>query len=149
MVDVLSPEQRRLNMSRIRGKDTKPEMVIRRLVHSMGYRYRLHRRDLPGTPDLVFNSAKKIINVHGCYWHSHSCRFGSVTPVTNAEFWEKKRSETLARDIRNDELLTKNGWTVMTIWECEVKYPEIKSRIRRFLKRTRVTPRDVDIKSKR
>lgn len=134
MADVLSPEQRRLNMSRIRGKDTKPEMVIRRLVHSMGYRYRLHRRDLPGTPDLVFISAKRIINVHGCYWHKHSCRFGQVVPMTNAEFWEKKRSGTVERDVRNDELLEESGWAVMTVWECEVNSPEIKKRIRQFLK---------------
>lgn len=134
MADVLSPEQRKHNMSRIRGKDTKPEMVIRRLVHSMGYRYRLHRRDLPGTPDLVFSSAKKIINVHGCYWHRHSCRFGVVMPATNAEFWEKKRSETVARDARNDALLKKRGWAVMAVWECELKSRELRNRIRRFLK---------------
>jgi DNA mismatch endonuclease (patch repair protein) len=134
MADVLTPEQRSFNMGRIRGKDTKPEMVIRRLVHSMGHRYRLHRRDLPGTPDLVFCSSKRIINVHGCYWHKHTCRFGRVAPVTNAEFWEKKRAGTVERDVRNDALLKERGWTVMTIWECEVNSPEIKKLIRRFLK---------------
>jgi DNA mismatch endonuclease, patch repair protein len=136
MVDVLTPEQRRLNMSRIRGKDTKPEMIVRRLLHSMGFRYRLHRRELPGCPDLVFPARKKAIFVHGCYWHMHSCRYGQVAPATNAEFWAAKRKANVARDQRNQVKLADAGWTSITVWECETKdVAKIGVRLRKFLQR--------------
>jgi DNA mismatch endonuclease, patch repair protein len=136
MVDVLTPEQRRLNMSRIRGKDTKPEMIVRRLLHSMGFRYRLHRRELPGCPDLVFPARKKAIFVHGCYWHMHSCRYGQVAPSTNAEFWAAKRKANVARDQRNQVKLADAGWTSITVWECETKdVAKIGVRLRKFLQR--------------
>jgi DNA mismatch endonuclease, patch repair protein len=136
MVDVLTPEQRRLNMSRIRAKDTKPEMIVRRLLHSMGFRYRLHRRELPGCPDLVFPARKKAIFVHGCYWHMHSCRYGQVAPSTNAEFWAAKRKANVARDQRNQVKLAEAGWTSITVWECETKdVKKIGVRLRRFLQR--------------
>lgn len=123
-------------MSRIRGKDTKPEMSVRRLVHAMGFRYRLHQRDLPGTPDLVFASRRRIINVHGCFWHMHSCRFGMVRPSTNPEFWEDKRRATVNRDRRNLSLLRSAGWSVLTIWECEVGKRTLERRLRKFLDAT-------------
>lgn len=121
MADVLTPAQRHKNMSAIKGKNTKPEMIVRSLVHSMGYRYRLHRKDLPGKPDMVFPKRKKVIFVHGCFWHIHSCRYGQVKPRTNADFWEQKRQSNVARDVQNVEKLEQLGWRVLTIWECEVK----------------------------
>lgn len=134
MADVLTPEQRRRNMAAIKGKNTKPEMVVRRLVHSLGYRYRLHREDLPGKPDLVFPSRRKIIEVYGCYWHMHDCPYGRVIPKTNTDFWQNKRLSNVARDTRNIEELSKQGWTVLIIWECEVKNAEkLKTRVTQFL----------------
>lgn len=134
MVDVLTPEQRKLNMSRIRGKNTKPEMVVRRLVHSMGYRFRLHRHDLPGSPDLVFVSRKKVILVHGCYWHMHACRFGRVAPATNAEFWRTKRESTVSRDKRTGRELQALGWRNFVVWECELSNDQqLAARVRKFL----------------
>lgn len=118
MTDVLTPEQRRRCMAAIRGKDTKPEMIVRRLVHAMGYRYRLHRKDLPGKPDLVFPSKKKVIFVHGCFWHMHNCRYGRVRPKTNAQFWQKKREATVARDRQSRRALKARGWEVEMVWEC-------------------------------
>ena len=121
MTDVLTPEQRRKCMSSIRGRDTKPEMIVRKIVHALGYRYRLHRKDLPGTPDLVFPRVKKVIFVHGCFWHKHRCRYGRVTPKTNAEFWRTKRESNKLRDIRNRKFLKKMGWRSLVIWECWTK----------------------------
>lgn len=121
MADVLTPEQRRFNMSQIRSRNTKPEMIVRSLVHRMGYRYRLHRKDLPGKPDLVFPARKKIIFVHGCFFHMHDCSYGRVVPKTNAEFWQKKRQGNVERDGRNLEELENDGWRVLTVWECMTK----------------------------
>src|SRR5581483_5419780 len=101
MADVLTPEQRSRCMSRIRGKDTGPELVVRSMAHRMGYRFRLHSRLLPGRPDLVFPGLRKVVFVHGCFWHMHRCRFGRVTPVTNATFWMNKRSGNMRRDRKN------------------------------------------------
>lgn len=121
MTDVLTPAQRRKCMSSIKGRDTKPEMIVRKMVHSLGYRYRLHRMDLPGKPDLVFSRFKKVIFVHGCFWHKHRCRYGRVTPKTNAEFWRAKRESNKLRDIRNRKLLKEMGWSTLIIWECWTK----------------------------
>lgn len=118
MSDVLTPEQRQLNMSRIRGKDTRPEMVVRSMVHRMGYRYRLHCSNLPGKPDLVLVRHRKIIFVHGCFWHMHKCRYGRVIPKTRAEFWQNKRLANVARDKRNLAKLKRAGWQVLVVWEC-------------------------------
>jgi DNA mismatch endonuclease, patch repair protein len=124
MADVHTPEQRSFNMSRIRSRNTRPEMVVRSLAHRMGYRYRLHRKDLPGKPDLVFPARHKIIFVHGCFFHMHACRYGSVTPNTNKDFWQKKRLSNVERDKRNITALNGLGWKVLTIWECEIKDAE-------------------------
>jgi DNA mismatch endonuclease (patch repair protein) len=122
-------------MAAIRGKDTKPEWIVRRLVHSMGFRYRLHRRDLPGCPDLVFPQRRKIINVHGCYWHMHRCQYGRVVPRTNAEFWRAKREGTVERDRRNRAKLRRLGWDILTLWECETRNASrLADRIREFLR---------------
>jgi len=134
-MDVLTSEQRSYCMSRIRGRDTKPEIVVRKLVHALGYRFRLHRRDLPGVPDLVLPKHRKLIFVHGCFWHMHSCRYGSVVPKTNAEFWAHKRQGNVARDQRNVRQLRRDGWRVRVIWECETREPDkLLPRLARFLR---------------
>lgn len=117
--DVLSPEQRSKCMSRIRWKNTRPEVLVRRLTHGLGYRFVLHQRNLPGSPDLVFPCRKKIIFVHGCFWHQHSCKFGRPRPKQNAAFWEKKLSGNVQRDRINMRLLRKRGWNVLIVWECQ------------------------------
>ena len=118
MSDVHSPQQRSFNMSRIRGTDTKPEMIVRSIVHQMGFRFRLHRKDLAGKPDIVLPRHRKIIFVHGCFWHMHRCRYGKVVPKTNAEFWQSKRLGNVKRDKRNRKALKNEQWQVLTIWEC-------------------------------
>lgn len=125
MADVLTPQQRSFNMSRIRSRDTRPEMVVRSIVHRLGFRYRLHKKDLPGKPDLVLVRHRKIIDVHGCFFHMHNCPYGKVVPATNAEFWRTKRESNLNRDRRNVKLLKKGGWQVLVVWECQTKHPEI------------------------
>ncbi len=125
MPDVHTPEQRSFNMSRIRNRNTRPEMKVRSLAHRMGFRYRLHQKDLPGKPDLVFPSRRKVIFVHGCFFHMHNCRYGLVTPKTNAEFWQKKRLSNVERDKRNITALKSAGWDVLVIWECQTKTPEL------------------------
>jgi DNA mismatch endonuclease (patch repair protein) len=134
MTDVHTPEQRSRNMSAIRGADTKPERIVRSLAHRMGYRFRLHRRDLPGKPDLVFPARHKAILVHGCFWHLHDCPHGRVKPATNAGFWSDKRSGNAVRDQRNLKALEAAGWSVLVIWECETRNPEpLARRLREFL----------------
>ncbi len=120
-MDRISPEKRSKLMSKIRSKDTKPEMAIRRLVFSLGYRYRLHDRRLPGKPDLVFQSRRKVIFVHGCFWHQHeSCRGGRL-PKSNIQYWQPKLEKNVLNDKKNQRELLKNGWKVLVIWECEIK----------------------------
>ncbi|MFG1301941.1 very short patch repair endonuclease [Xanthobacter sp. V3C-3] len=122
MADVLSPEQRSLNMSRIRGRDTRPELLLRRGLHAAGLRFRLHRRGLPGRPDLVFPRHQAVILVHGCFWHGHHCPMFRL-PATRTEFWAAKIGGNRARDQRNLEDLTAAGWRVLTVWECCLKGP--------------------------
>jgi DNA mismatch endonuclease, patch repair protein len=134
MSDVLTPEQRKYNMSRIRYKNTRPEMVVRSEVHGMGYRYKLHNSLLPGKPDLVLTRHKKIIFVHGCFWHMHTCKYGLVKPRTNAEFWENKRLGNVKRDRKNIRELKKNGWKVLIVWECWTKnLPLLRRKLSAFL----------------
>ncbi|MHA6909485.1 very short patch repair endonuclease [Ralstonia pseudosolanacearum] len=122
MADVLSPEQRRLNMSRIRGRDTKPEMLIRKGLHSRGLRYRLHDRKLPGRPDLVFQKYRVVAFVHGCFWHAHGCTLSKL-PETRKEFWQKKLGGNAARDREAIYALRAEGWRVLIIWECALRGP--------------------------
>lgn len=123
MADTLTPQQRSERMARIRGKDTVPEMVVRRLVHRMGHRFRLHRKDLPGSPDLVFPALRKIVFVHGCYWHGHECRLGRL-PKSNVSFWAEKIEKNQARDTRNVTELEISGWSVLVVWQCQIKDSE-------------------------
>lgn len=120
VVDSLTREQRSRNMQLIRGKDTRPELSVRRYLHNLGYRYTLHDPSLAGKPDIVFAARRKAIFINGCFWHSHGCRFGTVKPKTNAEFWQAKRTRTVQRDSENRNALTKDGWNVLTLWECEI-----------------------------
>lgn len=132
--DNLTPEQRKHTMRSVHSENTKPEMLVRRLVHGMGYRYRLHQKDLPGNPDLVFSSRRKVFFVHGCFWHGHSCSRGKKRPKTNEEYWHKKLERTQARDLNNQNLLRHNGWDVMVIWECQLSdIDETRERISKFL----------------
>ena len=120
MADVHSPEQRSYNMSRIRGKDTRPEMLVRRGLYALGFRYRLHRRDLPGRPDIVLSKHRAVVFVNGCFWHGHDCPL-FVVPETNTRFWIEKIGANKERDARNREKLLADGWRVMTVWECSFK----------------------------
>ena len=119
--DVFSPEQRSAVMARIKGRDTKPERAVRRLLTAMGLRYRLHRGDLPGRPDLALGPRKTAIFVHGCFWHGHDCPRGSRRPKQNAEFWAAKIARNRARDGRNVAALDILGWRALTVWECELR----------------------------
>jgi DNA mismatch endonuclease (patch repair protein) len=137
-MDVLSPEQRRLNMSRIRGANTNPELRVRRALHAAGLRYRLHVRDLPGTPDLVLPRWRAAVFVHGCFWHGHACPAFRL-PATRAAFWQEKIAANRLRDERQCGELLAKGWRVATIWECAVRGPrrrgpdEVATLMREFL----------------
>jgi DNA mismatch endonuclease (patch repair protein) len=120
-------------MSRIRGRDTRPEMSVRRALHRLGYRFRLHLTKLPGKPDLVFPSRRKIIFVHGCYWHGHTCRYGLAQSMTNRTFWEEKLRQNKERDTRVVRALRRQGWKVLVVWECSIKSDTWQARAVRFL----------------
>jgi DNA mismatch endonuclease (patch repair protein) len=137
MVDTLSPEARSERMSRIRGKHTVPELVVRRLLHGLGYRFRLHRKGLPGSPDLVFPGRKKVVFVHGCYWHGHECKWGRL-PKSNIEFWQDKVARNQARDARNLTDLAAAGWSAFVVWQCQTKDPPALAKVlKRFLGKPR------------
>jgi DNA mismatch endonuclease (patch repair protein) len=116
-----TPEQRSAVMRRVKSKHTAPELKLRKLLTALGYRYRLHRADLPGKPDLVFPGRRKLIFVHGCFWHGHDCARGARAPKNNADYWQAKITRNRARDATHQEALTSAGWRVLTIWECEMK----------------------------
>lgn len=125
MVDVLSPERRSWNMSRIRGKDTKPEISLRSLLHRAGYRFRIHDRRLPGHPDIVLPKYRTAVFVNGCFWHRHPGCSKCYTPASRTEFWQEKFAATVERDARKAAQLRDLGWDVITVWECELqKEPE-------------------------
>lgn len=132
--DVFTPAQRSNVMARVKAKNTTPELKVRRLVHALGYRYRLHRKDLPGKPDLVFAGRRKVIFVHGCFWHGHDCKRGARQPKQNADYWRTKISRTMARDQSTLERLADAGWFSLVIWECELKTLQaVQARIVAFL----------------
>ena len=111
-------------MATIRGRDTTPELAVRRLLHSLGFRFRLYRRDLPGTPDLVLSRHHTVILVHGCFWHAHRCQRGRKEPRSNIEFWRTKREGNQQRDRRVRAALRRLGWRVLVVWECETRQTE-------------------------
>ena len=137
MVDVLTPEQRISCMRAVTGKNTGPEMRVRRLAHSMGYRYALHVRKLAGKPDLVFVSRRRIIFVHGCFWHRHNCNHGRIAPASNTDYWNDKLERNAGRDKENIKSLRKEGWKVLVIWECWTRDPDsLRRRLSAFLGET-------------
>lgn len=136
MTDTLSARERSKRMGRVRNKDTRPEMLVRSLTHRLGYRFRLHRKDLPGRPDLVFPSRKKVVFVHGCFWHRHplpDCRLARM-PKSKLDFWEPKLRGNRERDIENERRLHNLGWSVLTIWECQLgDLDDLQARLQGFL----------------
>jgi len=136
VTDNLNPERRSENMRKIRAKDTSPEMLVRRLVHAMGFRYRLHISSLPGKPDLVFPRLKKIIEVRGCFWHQHGTCIDSHIPKSRVDYWLPKLQRNQSRDVDNLQSLKALGFRVLVVWECEVKdQKRIATKVRRFLDR--------------
>lgn len=134
MADVFTPEERSRVMSKVRGKDTKPEVLVRSLVHRMGFRFRLHNAKLPGKPDIVLKKHRKIIFVHGCFWHQHPGCKHADRPTSNVDYWNRKLDRTIERDKNTMRSLKKNGWKVLIIWECETKNKqELLSVLKSFL----------------
>lgn len=132
-IDTLTPDQRSRLMSRIRGRDTTPELVVRSMLHRMGYRFRLHRKDLPGKPDVVLPRHRKVVLVHGCFWHGHGCKLGPV-PKSNQGYWSPKIAGNRARDARNALALAELGWQVLELWECEIRdLKGTEQRIKEFM----------------
>ena len=135
-MDKISADRRSANMRRIRSKDTSPELALRRLIHGLGYRFRLHREDLPGRPDIVFPGRRKVIFLHGCFWHQHSeCSEGRI-PHSRLDYWEPKLRKNQIRDCHNRALLAEQGWEVLVVWECDLKSSaSLIKRLERFLDR--------------
>jgi DNA mismatch endonuclease (patch repair protein) len=136
MTDKLTPEKRSQNMSRIKSKDTVPEFIVRKLIHQLGHRFRLHRKDLPGKPDIVFPSKKKVIFVHGCFWHQHHDKtcLDSRMPKSNKIYWMNKLERNKTRDKIAKRNLTRLGWKYIVIWECETtKFDTLKNKLLKFL----------------
>ena len=142
MSDVFTPEKRSAVMARVKGKNTAPELKVRKALTALGARYRLNRKDLPGTPDIVLPGRRLAILVHGCFWHGHDCPRGSRTPKANREYWTAKVARNVARDQRTAAELAAAGWRVETIWECELKDgAALSERLQRLLQQTPLTPR--------
>lgn len=119
MTDRLNPKRRSRLMRRVKGKDTLPEKTVRSVLHALGYRFRLHRKDLPGTPDIVFPSRRLVLFVHGCFWHGHGCQIGRL-PKSRLEYWQPKIQANRERDRRKEAALSASGWRVATVWQCEL-----------------------------
>jgi DNA mismatch endonuclease (patch repair protein) len=138
MADNLSKETRSFNMSRIRSKDTKPELLVRKFLFSQGFRYRLHSSRIPGSPDIVLSKQKVVVFVHGCFWHGHSgCRH-SVMPKSNQDYWIPKIERTKVRDLNSSAVIRELGWDILIIWECELKPKVVDDTLIRLL--TRLKP---------
>jgi DNA mismatch endonuclease, patch repair protein len=134
MADNLTAEQRKRNMANIRSRHTKPELIVRSIIHGLGYRFRLHDKKLPGKPDIVLPRHKKIILIHGCFWHMHDCKRGNVTPKTNVDYWQNKRFRNVARDKDNLSFYANSGFNTLIIWECEVKDKDaLTNKLKEFL----------------
>ena len=137
-MDSVSPEKRSWIMAQVKGRDTKPEKAVRSLLHRMGYRFRLQRKDLPGKPDIVLPKYHTVIFVHGCYWHRHDCPNGRRLPKSRLDFWHPKLEGNRERDLKKQTLLRELGWNVMIIWECMIRDESaLRENIRSFLENTR------------
>jgi DNA mismatch endonuclease, patch repair protein len=134
LTDVFSKAERSRIMAKVTGKNTKPEILVRKMIHAMGYRFRIHRKDLPGRPDVVMPRLHKVILVHGCFWHGHKgCRRAS-RPTSNVDFWNRKIDANIKRDRRDKGRLSREGWKSLTLWECQTRNPvPLEKRLRRFL----------------
>lgn len=133
MTDTRTPQQRSRIMKSIGQKNTKPEWIVRRLLHRLGYRFRLHRKDLPGTPDIVFYGRRKAIFVHGCYWHGHNCSKGKL-PKSNRDYWVPKIQKNQERDARKERELRDTGWDISIVWQCQTKDEEtLANTLKKFL----------------
>jgi DNA mismatch endonuclease (patch repair protein) len=133
MADVHSKEVRSYNMSRIKGKDTKPEMLVRKFLFSKGFRYRIHVKDLPGKPDIVLPKYKTVIFIHGCFWHGHEgCKY-FVMPKTRTEWWAEKINKNISNDKKHYQLLTEQGWKILNVWECELKKNKLEEALSSLL----------------
>jgi DNA mismatch endonuclease (patch repair protein) len=133
-MDKLTTAARSILMSRVKSKGSKPELIVRSMVHRMGFRFRLHRNDLPGCPDLVFAGRRKVIFVHGCFWHGHTCRAGRNRPRSHTAYWNDKLDRNVRRDRNNGARLRHLGWNILLIWECQVReYERLANRIKSFL----------------
>lgn len=129
------PQTRSRIMRAVKGENTTPELIVRRVAFAMGYRFRLHRRDLPGKPDLVFSGRRKVIFVHGCFWHGHDCSRGARMPKTHADYWRMKITRNRLRDAASINALNFQGWRAAIVWECELRnLPHLQKRLARFLK---------------
>lgn len=132
-MDRVSEQKRSYIMSSVGSKNTGPELVVRKLLYRLGYRYRLHKEGLPGTPDIVFNGRKKAIFVHGCFWHGHGCKYGRL-PKSKIEYWSQKIDMNRERDEMNVQKLKSFGWEVLTVWQCELRDIEaVQTRLMKFL----------------
>jgi DNA mismatch endonuclease (patch repair protein) len=133
--ETIEREKRSALMRRIRQKDTAPELVVRRKLHALGYRYTLHSASLPGRPDLAFPARRAALFVHGCFWHTHNCKHGRVRPATNTPYWDAKSAANRVRDRKKSRQLRGLGWRSMIVWECQTKDNRWVDRVRRFLDR--------------
>ena len=133
-IDRLAPSERSSHMAKIRSRDTKPELIVRRLLYRLGYRYRLHIKHLPGTPDIAFIGRKKVIFIHGCFWHGHNCSSGRNRPRSNIEYWNSKFLRNIERDELNQKALTELDWKYLIVWECQIRDEELlRSQLINFL----------------
>lgn len=134
MPDIFTSEKRSWIMGRVKSRNTKPELLVRSMIHRMGFRFRLHRKDLPGNPDIVLPKHRKVVFIHGCFWHGHEGCPRSKRPTTNIEFWNKKLDQNIERDKRFQRLLKESGWDVLVVWQCETNKPdELLRKLERFL----------------
>lgn len=135
MADVHDKATRSYNMSRIKGKDTKPEMLVRKFLHANGYRYRLHVKDMPGKPDIVLPKYKTVIFIHGCFWHGHKdCKYFTI-PKTKSDWWDAKITGNIENDIKAEKALKKDGWRIITIWTCDLKPKKAEAQLNKLLSR--------------
>jgi DNA mismatch endonuclease (patch repair protein) len=135
VVDVLTPEQRQWCMARVKSKNTAPEIIVRRTLHALGYRFRLHRKDLPGSPDIVISKQRVVVFVHGCFWHGHARCHRANRPASNVDFWNEKLDANIRRDRITRHKLREMGWRILVVWECQARGTGLERRLASMLRR--------------